>query len=247
MSRLVLFAALALAAAAPTPGLAPAEERVLPRRVLFVGNSLTRANDLPAAVRALFAAGGDRVEVAAVVRDGFSLADHRAEGTAARLLAGSRWDLVVLQQGPSALPESRVELVAEARRWGEAIRAAGARPALYMVWPARDRAFDLPRVVESYRLAAAASGALLLPAGEAWRRAMREPRAPALWGPDGLHPTAAGTYLAALAIYGAISGRDLATAPANLELPGAPLRLAERTARRLRAAAAQALAGETAP
>lgn len=212
-----------------------------PRRVLFVGNSLTRTNDLPAVVRALAAADGLELEVAAVVRDGFSLADHRAAGVALERVAAGGWDVVVLQQGPSALPESRVELLREAEIFARAIRAAGARPALFMVWPSRERAFDLPRVVESYRLAAAASDALLAPAGEAWRLALRRSGAPTLWGRDGLHPTPAGTYLAALTVYGALTGREVAALPDRLELDAGAIRLSERAGRALRECAATAL------
>lgn len=238
MLRALLLAALALGGVAPLPA---AEAAPPPRRVLFVGNSLTRTHDLPALVRALAAADGVPLEVAAVVHDGWSLADHRTAGAAVTRIAQGGWDVVVLQQGPSALPESRAELVRETEAFAAAIRAAGARPALFMVWPARERSFDLPRVIESHRLAAEAAGALLLPAGEAWREALRRARAPALWGPDGLHPTPAGSYLAALAIYGALTGRDVLALPGQLELDAGGIRLSERSARLLRECAAAAL------
>lgn len=238
--RWALPAAL-LALIAATPDLAAQATAQPPLRVLFVGNSLTRWNDLPALVRALGAADGRPIETAAVLADGWSLEDHWAAGTALARVAERRWDFVVLQQGPSALPESRVALERDARRFAEVVRAAGARPALFMVWPARERSFDLPRVVESWRHAAAAAGALLLPAGEAWRAALGRGRAPALWGPDGLHPTPAGSYLAAVTIYGALTGRDVAGLPGRIELDGGAVRLSDRSGRLLRECAAGAL------
>ncbi len=69
----------------------------------------------------------------------FSLEDHWNRGDAQQAIAGGRWDIVVLQQGPSALPESRVLLVEYARKFAAEIRRAGGRPAMYMVWPPNRR------------------------------------------------------------------------------------------------------------
>ena len=57
-------------------------------------------------------------------------------------------------------------------------------------------------MIVSYRSAAEAAGAQLYPAGEAWHAAWDcNPRLP-LYGPDGFHPSALGTYVAALVVYG---------------------------------------------
>jgi len=86
------------------------------RRVLFVGNSLTAANDLPSMVQSLSAGGGARIECQTIAFPGYSLEEHWNRGDAARAIASGGWIAVVLQQGPSALPESRVLLVEYARR-----------------------------------------------------------------------------------------------------------------------------------
>jgi hypothetical protein len=215
----VLLAALASA----TP------ESAEPLRVLFIGNSLTSWNDLPALFQALAAAGGqDRPVTRSIVRDGFSLEDHWNTGQAQKAIADGRWDYVVLQQGPSALPESRQLLVDYARRFGDAIRSTGAKPALYMVWPSTARSFDFADVSSSYQAAARAVNGTLLPVGDAWRKVLREHRHIKLYAEDGLHPTRAGSYLAALVIY-----RELYQ-PATLALPA--LGIAEADAVRLQTA-----------
>ena len=110
------------------------------RRVLFVGNSLTTTNDLPAMVESLsVGGGGPRLECHAVAFPGYSLEDHWNRGDAARAIGAGGWAAVVLQQGPSALPESRAGLVEYARRFDVVVKRAGARTALYMVWPASSR------------------------------------------------------------------------------------------------------------
>ena len=40
----------------------------------------------------------------------YELDDHFAQGDALRALNDEEWDFVVMQQGPSALPESRARL-----------------------------------------------------------------------------------------------------------------------------------------
>lgn len=102
------------------------------------------------------------------------------------------------------MPESRVLLRRDAALFASEIREAGARPALYMVWPSRSRGFDFDGVSVSYRTAAREVGGLLLPVGEAWRAAWtRDPKAE-LYSADGFHPTAEGSYLAALVMYEAL-------------------------------------------
>src|SRR5690349_6806213 len=81
-------------------------------RVLFVGNSLTAANDLPALVHALAAvSAGPAIETGTVTLGGYALEDHWTNGEARHALDSGDWDVVVLQQGPSSLPESRTNLV----------------------------------------------------------------------------------------------------------------------------------------
>ena len=193
-------------------------------RVLFVGNSLTEGNGLPAMVRTLARQAGEPLTVEQVTFGGFSLEDHWNEGSARRAIARGGWRFVVLQQGPASLPESRQNLLQWAGRFNQAIRAAGARPAFYSVWPDVTRTAFFDDVTESYRQAAAATEGVLLPAGEAWRAAWRREPALELYGEDRFHPNQRGTYLAALVVTAQLLGRSpvgLATALARAE-GGAP-------------------------
>jgi hypothetical protein len=241
----LLVAATALASPAAPPAAAGTS---LPRRVLFVGNSLTIAHDLPGMVAALSRAAGDApsLEVERVAFGNFSLEDHWQRKAALAAIERGGWSFVVLQQGPSAAPESRLLLRLWAKRFAKPIRAAGARPALYMVWPARERGGDAAGVADAYRGAAAATEGLLLPAGEAWRAAARTTPGLELYAEDGFHPTPLGTYLAALVVYAGLSGRDPNGLPSTLELEHATVRVAPATAAALQAAAREALAAEAA-
>ena len=189
-----------------------------PTRVLFIGNSFTYANELPAIVAALAEAGGAPAVCRAVAAGGFSLEDHWNRGEARKALEQEKWDFVVLQQGPSASPEGRALLLRSARRFDPLIRRAGAKPALYMVWPSSARRQDFSGVSDSYRLAARDIGAALLPAGVAWQIAERKAPKLKLYSDDGLHPTAAGSYLAGVVIYAGLFERSPIGLPARLTL-----------------------------
>lgn len=243
---LLLAACLGSSPTTPEPGLPPESE--IPEnalRVLFIGNSLTYENDLPAVVAAMAdATQPDRPPAFfQVVAADFSLEDHWRAGAAERAIRSRTWDFVVMQQGPSSLPQNQVHLRTWAERFAGPIREAGGEPALYMVWPALSRFDDFGNVLLSYAGAAEAVDGVFMPAGQAWREAWAADAQLPLYGPDGFHPSALGTYLAALVVYARLYDASPAAVPATLELSsGARLNIPETTAVVLREAAARTLA-----
>lgn len=189
-----------------------------PLRVLFLGNSLTYVNDLPQMVESISEAGSRRIHTGMIAGPNFGLEDHWRETRVQEAIRSRQWDVVVMQQGPSALPASRVDLVKWATTFGNFIRENDAEPALYMVWPASNRGFDRQRVAESYRAAAEACRCKLLPAGEAWQAAWKTNGRLSLYGVDGFHPSREGTFLAALVIWSELTGEAPETAPGQLTL-----------------------------
>lgn len=104
-------------------------------RVLFIGNSLSYSNDLPVMLhRMLQYAEIPVAKIESVAFSNFGLQDHWVSGEARTEIATGSWDVVVLQQGPSAT-EGRPSLLEYSERFAEEIAAAGAQTALYMVWP----------------------------------------------------------------------------------------------------------------
>jgi hypothetical protein len=207
-------------------------------RLLFIGNSLTSANDLPGLVLKLAREDpGRTLRVKSIAYGGYSLEDHWVRGDAQRAIAEGGWDLVLLQQGPSALPESRVLLLEYARRFAGEIRRVGARPAIYMVWPELAREADWDAVTASYAAAAEAVDGVLLPAGEAIRAARAGNPALELFDADEFHPSLAGSYAAALVIYARAAG----VSPVGLTLRSGAIELPAGYAGALEAAAKDAL------
>lgn len=196
-----------------------AEARKGGRRVLFIGNSFTYSNDLPAIIEALAAATGQKRFIHdEVVFGGYSLEDHWNDGQAMKAIGKGGWELVVMQHGPSAW-DGRPTMYEYAPRFAKEIRRVGARPALFMVWPEKARlASDFDRCSETYRTAAEMIDALLFPGGEAWQEAWKlDPSLP-LYSFDDLHPSKTGSYLVALVMYEQIYKKSPIGLPAQFKL-----------------------------
>mgnify|MGYP003579082541 FL=1 len=178
-------------------------------KVLFVGNSLTYTNDLPGLVKEIALQDGISMMFKSYSKPDYSLADHWNEGLVQReLRTKNGYDFAVFQQGPSAMQESLELLTEYAMKFAALARRADATPALYMVWPSAQRSFDLAGVIHAYSTAAEKSSSLLCPAGLAWKYAWEGDPALPLYGPDRFHPGKAGSLLAALSIYGALTGKS---------------------------------------
>jgi hypothetical protein len=206
----------------PRPGAArpggPASPPTQGLRVLFLGSSFTYGNDMPFVVQAFASAVGESLDVAMVARGGASLEDQWNGGEAVRRIKEGGWSHVVLQQGPSSLPESRANMREYALKLAEPIRKVGARPALYMVWPGKSRLAWFDEVRTSYELTAEDVGGMLIPAGEAWRAVWRRDPGFQLYRRDGEHPSPAGSFLVALSIFGMLCGRSPVGLPERVRL-----------------------------
>ncbi len=192
--------------------------------VLFIGNSLTYVNDVPEMVKAFAKNNGKKLKYKMVAYPDFSLEDHWKKGDALKAIKAGKWDYVVLQQGSSALPASRTNLIEYVELFAKEIKGMGAKPAVYMVWPFENRKFDFDRVHESYQLAAKGVDGIFVPSGEAWRAAWKQKPDLKLYS-DGLHATPLGSYLAAGVIYKVLYNETSLELPAKLKTASAKIEL----------------------
>ena len=188
--------------------------------VLFIGNSLTYWNDMPSILAELFEQAGEPLfRIDMVAFGNFGLEDHWITGARDRIAEGG-WDVVIMQQGPSAT-EGRPSLLQYSELFATDIRAQGGIPGLYMVWPSLARFFDFDGVSDSYSTAADLVEGYLFPAGEAWRSAWARDASIGLYGSDGFHPSSLGSYLAALVMFEQLTGRNPATLSNTFCVPSA--------------------------
>lgn len=186
-----------------------AGRRVGAVRALFVGNSYTYFNNLPALVSRLVEARGTSLESDAVVAGGMTLIGHLRQGRATAKIREGGWDAVVLQEQSTRPIEAPALMERAVGRFREEIMRTGAETLLFLTWVPRDHPERQSRIDEAYAVIARRTGARVAAAGPAWWRALAERPELPLYGPDGAHPAPAGTYLAACVIAALIGGRPI--------------------------------------
>ncbi len=221
--------------------------------ILFIGNSYTFANDLPAFVRALGRAEPKPREIhtTLLAPGGCTLQMHwEATGDDAprKVLGKARPDFVVLQE-QSRMPLDKPEAMQDyAARFCQLAKAKRVVPVLYMTWAQKAEPELQDRISEQYELASKAGGALLAPVGRGWQQVLAGEPPLLLHAEDGSHPNPRGTYLAACVLHATMFGGDGSGYPNKLVLPDADgkdvtlIDLPDEEGRRLRAAVANVLA-----
>ncbi|EDM73608.1 hypothetical protein PPSIR1_31238 [Plesiocystis pacifica SIR-1] len=201
--------------------------RELPR-VLFIGNSYTFFNDLPALVANVTASVGQEWETGAQAIGGATVETHLFDPGTATLLAEG-WDVVVLQ-GQSVEPIFQT-LVFEAAVVDFAAlveaESPGAELLLFETWARGEGSEVLDQLMmtaeemqqglsEGYAGAAEAASAEVVPVGQAWALALGEVPPPMLHTGDLSHPNLTGSFLTACMFSIALTGEP---ATANAHVP----------------------------
>ena len=207
-------------------------------RVLFVGNSHTYTNNLPALVRLLAEGAGHPLVTGMSAPGGFTLRQHAAHEPTRAAILGGGWDRVVLQE------QSQVPVISHWRdAWMtpaaltlDSLAAwAGSATTLFMTWGWRagqehcildscatyDDFFHMQdSLAAAYRRLGERLGAPVAEAGEAFRRALLADPFADFWAADGYHPNLEGSYLAACVFHRLLFDESPVglPAPAGLDL-----------------------------
>jgi hypothetical protein len=174
--------------------------------VLFVGNSFTARNDVPGLVARLAEARGRTLTHRLISAGGASLRRHWNAGEARRALDSARYDVVVLQEQSTLPVKNAARMRENVALFDAAIRAAGARTALYMTWARRAEPQNQRVIADAYTAIGEELGALVAPVGLAWGRFVAGHASPDLYDRDGSHPSLAGSFLAACVLYATLFG-----------------------------------------
>jgi hypothetical protein len=184
-----------------------------PKHVLFVGNSFSYYNDsLHGHLRQLVLASDpaharDYVFKSMTI-SGAYLVEH--SGGLPYVLASRHWDLVVLQgqsTEPMASDPKRSERFRETARGFEGlIRASGARTAFFMTWAYQGKPEMTPLLAQGYESIGNELDDLVVPVGLAFQRSLEKRPSLILHFKDHMHPSPAGTYLAACTFFAALYG-----------------------------------------
>ena len=168
-------------------------------RLLFIGNSHTYFNDLPALVARQLKAKGVDAQVCLLCKGGMGLDWHAEEPQTRFNILYGNYDWVILQHrahpmGGLALMRLGAKVISA---WCE---QAGAKVLLYQTWTRQGDAAAQPQMSEAYRELAESLGARLAPVGDRWQEALLNQPTQSLYNADGSHASLDGSLLAAQVI-----------------------------------------------
>jgi len=243
MGRRQAMAILAMAAPVPLGAATFGDTNVL-----FIGNSYSV--QMAEIFRRLSRAAGKAGRTDALTPGGLQLKGHLENGDAARKIARGAWTYVVLQEQSqtASFPDDQVRATTDPAVEGfrKLCVTAKAKPLLFWHWaktqgdrdnfPGDTYEAQRDRLAATFARLAREQGITLVPAGKAWDQVRRDHPDLGLYGPDGSHPSLAGSYLAACVCLGVIHGPELVA-----KLPAIP-GVRDADAKILRDAATKALA-----
>ena len=176
-------------------------------RVLFIGNSHTYFNDMPATFASLWTKTcGETPDVTMLAYSSRSLEWHETEYFAVRFnLMYGHYDYCIIQQQAHPFPgmeetESHMQLILRL------CRQAGTVPLLVETWAEQASPEHQKAMADAYRALSAKYGVPLVPVGSAWEELLHtHPEIPLFWK-DGEHASPYGDYLIAAALCAVITG-----------------------------------------
>ncbi|HEY3403733.1 MAG TPA: SGNH/GDSL hydrolase family protein [Ohtaekwangia sp.] len=176
--------------------------------ILFVGNSLTYANNLPLLVEEAAKGRGIKVTTEMLAYPNYALEDHWNDGVLQKKITGKKFQYVIVQQGPSSQADGRTMLLDYGQRIKNLCDKHNTKLVFFMVWPSRANSYTFDGVISNYTEAATKTGALLCPVGKIWKTHFEKTNDYSYYGPDEFHPSTAGSKVAADAIVEVVKYED---------------------------------------
>jgi hypothetical protein len=192
--------------------------------ILFIGNSHTYYHHMPRMLYELARSGVPDCDfrVEQCTGHGVSLAWHWKNSNTHDLIAGEKWDYVVLQERSGGTLEAGKAFQEHARLLNAKIRKRGARTVFYMTWAHLSRPDTQQIIAQVYEQIALELGAILAPVGLAWERLQKTDPNFRLHEAGGRHANPAGSYLTACVFYALLIGVSPVGLPATITIPDKP-------------------------
>lgn len=198
------------------------------KKVLFIGNSYTDANNLPLLVKNMANSTGDALIYDSNTPGGYRFINHASDQTTLAKINSDNWDYVALQAQSQETSLSEAQMQTEVYPYAEslsnAIRANNAcsQPLFYMTWgrengDATNCTFmswvctyeEMDDIIRAtYLFMSESNEAELAPAGAVWRYLRENHPSINLYSGDGSHPSLSGSYAVACAFYAMIYKKD---------------------------------------
>jgi hypothetical protein len=205
------------------------------KKVLFLGNSYTQANNLPQMIADIAHSAGDSLFYDFNTPGGYTFEGHSINATSLSKISSNNWNYVVLQEQSQlpSFPPSQVQT--EVYPYADSLNSkikkndSCTKTLFYMTWGRKNgdagNCASYPpvctylgmqqRLKESYLEMANALGAEVCPAGIAWKHFRQTNPLVELYQADESHPTVTGTYLVACTFYASVFHKS----PVGLFIP----------------------------
>jgi hypothetical protein len=187
-------------------------------KILFVGNSFTNTNMLPATLAEFIRVGLHKsTKIYQACLPGQTLNGHWKIGAVQRIIAErGPWDYVVLQ-GASSEPLRGPSILCDyAKRFDVVIKAAHAKTVLFETWADKSDRQSQRVITETYNELGKQLGASVIPVGESYFGFQDRDSDLNLYSEDNHHPSQAGTYLAACMFYSYLFDKDPHELPSKI-------------------------------
>ena len=173
--------------------------------ILFIGNSHTYCNDMPAMVKRRAEEDGFDCRVTMLAHPNWFLSQHAGEPDVRFNILYGKYDYVVLQEHahPFGPEEAFLEAAAALNRM---IREAGSTPVILECWARKNEPELQEHMNEVHRRVAEEIGALVAPVGENWWNCIRSCPDLEMYDGDGAHASRAGSEFAAKTVWETILG-----------------------------------------
>ncbi|CAM1343988.1 SGNH/GDSL hydrolase family protein [Tenacibaculum amylolyticum] len=175
--------------------------------ILFIGNSLTYSNNLPELVTKEAKQKGMIVHTKMVAYPNYAIEDHWNNGQVQKLIASKKFDLVILQQGPSSQSDGRKMLIEYGKKYQKLCKENNTQLGYFMVWPAQLYYYTFNGVIKNYTDAAKLNNAILFPVGKVWKKHFTTTNDYSYYSQDKFHPSLEGSQSAAKIIVDVLSAK----------------------------------------
>jgi len=177
-------------------------------KVLFIGNSHTYMNDMPALFSHIYEkTTGNKVESVMLAYSGRKLEWHLKEYMSLRynLLYGN-YDYCVIQQAAHPFPPEENTLN-DGKKIIDLCKKVHTIPVLYMTWAEKIHPENQQKMIDTYTKLAKETGGLLTPIGVIWRNIQHKYPEIELYYKDGEHPSPYGDLLIASSMVKTLTGQ----------------------------------------
>ena len=189
-------------------------------RILMVGNSLTKYNDLCRLLGTMARESGKKAFVVEHTILGSRLSQHWPRIEFNQLLDEQRWDFIVLQEQsmiPAYEDYRAKNMVPIVEKFDAKAREIGATTVLFMTWGFRNGAKKRDpalkdyetmqsRITDGFETMGRQMDIVVAPVGLAWQEVVENRPDIDLFHKDGFHPGPKGSYLAACVFYAFLFG-----------------------------------------